>query len=88
MFLLFIRFTVNVSSEKNSPLARFEFENYIDLLVSLVEKRPRDKTLDTFSDGNKKRKTRREVFCLMAPEFEMLEHYEHKLDNTSHLQTL
>jgi len=53
----------------------------VDLLIASVEERPllRDKTLDSYSDRNEKRKCWRDIFCIMKPGFEELDIKDQKL---------
>jgi len=53
----------------------------VDLLIASVEERPLlwDKTLDSYSDRNEKRKCWRDIFCRMKPGFEELDIKDQKI---------
>jgi hypothetical protein len=53
----------------------------VDLLITSVEERPLlwDKTLDSYSDRNEKRKCWRDIFSIMKPGFEELDIKDQKI---------
>lgn len=53
----------------------------VDLLITLVEENPLswDKTLDSYSNRNEKRKCRRNIFCKIKPGFEEMDIKDQKI---------
>ncbi|KAL4135172.1 hypothetical protein QTP88_006813 [Uroleucon formosanum] len=53
----------------------------VDLLITLVEANPLlwDKTLDSYSDGNEKRKCWKHIFCKIKPGFEEMDIKDQKI---------
>lgn len=53
----------------------------VDLLITLVEENPLlwDKTLDSYSDRNEKRKCWKDIFCKIKPGFEEMDIKDQKI---------
>ncbi|KAL4104427.1 hypothetical protein QTP88_019728 [Uroleucon formosanum] len=53
----------------------------VDLLITLVEENPLlwDKTLDSYSDRNEKRKCWKDMFCKIKPGFEEMDIKDQKI---------
>jgi len=53
----------------------------VDLLIATVDERPKlwDKTLDSHSDRNEKRKCWRDILCIMKPRFKELHIKDQKI---------
>jgi len=53
----------------------------VDLLITLVEEKPIlwNKTIDSYSDRNEKRKCWRDVFCKIKPGFEEMDFKDQKI---------